>query len=161
LEETLADELAMNPDTFKDRTDQDILSTLVHEMAHVWQHRYGHPSRGRYHNREWAGKMKALGLQPSSTGKVGGKETGQHVSHYIIDEGPYAQSYDRLARSGFKLTWNSRSPNTKRRESKVKYSCPGCQQNAWAKPDASLVCGHCQLPMESAAERSAVVAELA
>jgi hypothetical protein len=30
-------ELAMNPDTFAGRTDEEILSTLAHEMAHVWQ----------------------------------------------------------------------------------------------------------------------------
>src|SRR3954465_2841153 len=32
-----AHELPMNPDTFTGRTDKEILSTLVHEMAHVWQ----------------------------------------------------------------------------------------------------------------------------
>jgi hypothetical protein len=28
----------LNPDAFVDRTDEYILSILVHEMAHVWQH---------------------------------------------------------------------------------------------------------------------------
>ena len=31
------DELALNPDAFVDRTDEQIVSTLVHEMVHVWQ----------------------------------------------------------------------------------------------------------------------------
>jgi hypothetical protein len=31
------DELALNPDTFGDHSDKDILSTLVHEMCHCWQ----------------------------------------------------------------------------------------------------------------------------
>src|SRR4029077_16897643 len=30
-------EVALNPDSFAGRTDGEILSTLVHEMAHVWQ----------------------------------------------------------------------------------------------------------------------------
>ncbi|HEX4166297.1 MAG TPA: SprT-like domain-containing protein [Bryobacteraceae bacterium] len=34
LENTTAHELAMNPDVFTGRTDELILSTLVHEMAH-------------------------------------------------------------------------------------------------------------------------------
>jgi hypothetical protein len=45
-----------------------ILSTLVHEMVHVWQETYGNPSRRGYHNRQWAEKMREVGLQPSSTG---------------------------------------------------------------------------------------------
>ena len=37
VENTTVHELAMNPDVFTGRSDQLILSTLVHEMAHVWQ----------------------------------------------------------------------------------------------------------------------------
>jgi hypothetical protein len=36
-----AHELAMNLDHF-DRSDTEILSTLVHEMVHAWQKSYGH-----------------------------------------------------------------------------------------------------------------------
>jgi predicted SprT family Zn-dependent metalloprotease len=36
-EKAAAHELAMNPDSFTGRTDEEILSTLAHEMAHVWQ----------------------------------------------------------------------------------------------------------------------------
>jgi hypothetical protein len=35
--------------------------------------------------------------------------------------------------------------------SKTKYSCPSCNQNAWAKPDSALVCGQCMEPMEAEA----------
>ena len=50
----------MNPKYFG-KTDVWILSVLVHEMAHVWQQEHGKPGRGRYHNKEWAAKMLALG----------------------------------------------------------------------------------------------------
>ena len=40
---------------------------LVHEMVHVWQEQYGHPASRGYHNKQWAAKMKAVGLQPSGT----------------------------------------------------------------------------------------------
>jgi transcription elongation factor Elf1 len=40
----------------------------------------------------------------------------------------------------------------KKRASKTKYTCPSCGLNAWAKPDAPLVCGDCQEPMQSKAD---------
>jgi hypothetical protein len=69
-----AHELALNPDGFDKRSDEDILSVLVHEMAHVWQQVYGKPGCGRYHNRQWAEKMKEIGLYPSDTAEPGGKK---------------------------------------------------------------------------------------
>ena len=86
IDETAVHELALNPDTFSGRTDEMILSTLAHEMAHVWQQTHGKPSRRGYHDRQWAAKMREIGLQPSSTGETGGKETGQNVSQYICPE---------------------------------------------------------------------------
>jgi hypothetical protein len=40
----------LNPDHFG-RTDELILSTLVHEMAHVWQKTHGKMPRRDNHNR--------------------------------------------------------------------------------------------------------------
>jgi hypothetical protein len=82
----LTDEIALNPSHFHDRAAADVLSTLAHEMVHLWQHHHGSPGRGRYHNREWAAHMKEIGLHPSSTGQEGGDETGDRVSHYILPE---------------------------------------------------------------------------
>ena len=138
-------ELAMNPDHFG-RTDEEILSTLVHEMCHLWQHTHGTSPRKSYHDREWAAKMKEIGLFPSSTAAPGGKETGQKVSHYIVAGGPFAQAFARLQASGFELRWQSRADDQERQKkaaSKTKYTCPQCNQNAWAKPGAALICGVC------------------
>jgi hypothetical protein len=121
-----------------------ILSTLVHEMVHVWQETYGEPSRRGYHNRQWAEKMQAVGLQPSSTGEPGGMETGQAMSHYILQEGKYAGAFAKLAGSGLQLHWQSvQSGRGAKVSSKRKFTCPECQQNAWAKPGAVLICGSC------------------
>jgi len=30
-----------------------------------------------------------------------------------------------------------------KKASKTKFTCPECGQNAWAKPDAALICGDC------------------
>lgn len=85
-------ELALNPDSFVGQTDEQVCQTLVHEMAHCWQQAHGTPPRRGYHDAQWAGKMKAIGLQPSSTGAVGGKEVGQHMLDYIIPGGPFARA---------------------------------------------------------------------
>jgi hypothetical protein len=139
-----AHELALNPDTFAGRTDAMILSTLVHEMAHVWQQTYGEPPRRGYHDRQWAGKMREIGLQPTSTGEPGGKETGQSVTHYIIPEGRYAKAYAKLAATGFQLHWQSiPAVAGAKKSSKTKFTCTDCGQNAWAKPGALLICGEC------------------
>jgi predicted SprT family Zn-dependent metalloprotease len=61
-------ELALNPDGFIGQSDAQVCQTLVHEQVHLWQHAFGKPSGRGYHNTEWAAKMKAVGLQPSSTG---------------------------------------------------------------------------------------------
>ena len=143
-------ELALNPNTFVARSDIEILSVLVHEQVHVWQHTYGTPSRRNYHNREWADHMQALGLYPSSTGEPGGKETGQRVSHWIVPEGVYARAYAQLEATGFCLHWQSKPDESAARgkkASKTKYTCPDCGLNAWAKPDVVLVCGGCDTPL--------------
>lgn len=144
--DTTAHELALNPDTFGDRTDEEILSTLAHEMAHVWQETHGKPPTRCYHDKQWAAKMKEIGLQPTDTGEPGGKETGQKVTHYIIPGGPYERAFSILKGKGFRLNWQSapQSAQAKAKSaSKTKFTCPNCEQNAWAKPDASLLCGVC------------------
>lgn len=144
------DEIALNPDGFVFRTDAEILSTLVHEMCHLWQHHYGKPSRSGYHNFEWATKMIEVGLMPTATGLVGGKMTGQNMTHMMIPDGAFLKAYRRLvSQRGYKLTWQSAPEvptsllGAKKRASKTKYTCPNCGANAWAKPGAMLICGHC------------------
>jgi hypothetical protein len=146
IEKSAVHELALNPDTFTKRTDEMILSTLAHEMAHVWQETHGEPSRRGYHNQEWADKMREIGLQPTSTGEPGGMETGQSMTHYIIPGGRYSKAFEKLASTGFQLHWQSVSASGQgrgKKSSKTKFSCPDCGQNAWAKPGARLICGEC------------------
>jgi predicted SprT family Zn-dependent metalloprotease len=146
--ERRTDEIALNPGTFAGQSDHDILSTLVHEMVHHWQAHFGKPGRGRYHNGEWADAMEAIGLVASDTGKPGGRRVGQRMTHYVVTDGPFDVACNELLAAGVRLEWQSRDPRHPRtRSSKTKYTCPGCGLNAWAKPDAALVCGDCRRPM--------------
>jgi hypothetical protein len=149
LDKSAAHELALNPDGFVGETDKKICSTLVHEQAHVWQHVHGKPSARGYHNKQWAAKMRSIGLQPSSTGMPGGRETGQRMSHYILDDGAFSLSYDELAATGWKLNLQSahRPPSRGGGKNKTKFICPDCGQNAWGKADLRITCTSCGLEM--------------
>jgi SprT-like family len=142
-------ELALNPDAFINQSDEQVCQTLVHEMAHVWQHAFGKPAARGYHNKEWAAKMRAVGLQSSSTGMVGGKETGQKMMDYIIPDGPFTTAYAKLAATGWKLNLQSaHRPGAKGgTNSKTKFTCPSCGQNAWGKPDLAILCKPCGADM--------------
>ena len=148
-------EIALNPDTFQTRTDKEILSTLVHEMVHLWQHVFGKPGRGRYHNAQWAKKMRELGLHPSDTGEAGGKEIGDRVSHYIVDCGLFdGAATDFLKQHGHAILWysgeiseNDKTKKTKSSSNRTKFICASCELSAWAKPSAKLKCGECDAVM--------------
>jgi hypothetical protein len=149
-------ELALNPDAFINQSDEQVVQTLVHEMTHVWQHHHGKPAARGYHNKEWAAKMKAIGLQPSSTGMPGGKETGQKMLDYIIPDGPFTTAYGRLAATGWKLNLQSaHRPGPKGgTSSKTKFTCSACGQNAWGKPDLAIICKLCGIDMLAPAPAS-------
>ena len=156
---TIRDEIALNPAHFVTRNVAEVLSTLVHEMVHLWQHHYGKPSRSGYHNSEWATKMETVGLMPTHSGRPGGQRTGQHMTHYIQDNGRFAQVCQQLLTCGFLLSWHDRTqeetrvsgggddpnrPRAKTTGRRTKYTCPSCGLNAWAKPRIVLLCGTCQ-----------------
>jgi predicted SprT family Zn-dependent metalloprotease len=150
-----ADEIALNPSHFRERTTEQNLSTLVHEMVHLWQHHFGKPSRTGYHNKEWAAMMKAVGLIPSDTAAPGGKETGQHVSHYIEAYGAFNRACAELVKRGFIVPyvelWTEGEEKTRKKKaaSKTKYTCSSCDLNVWGKPEIKVICGECMEAMEA------------
>jgi predicted SprT family Zn-dependent metalloprotease len=147
----IADEIALNPEHMAERPVEASLGTLVHEMVHLWDHHHGKPARGGYHSKTWAAKMEEVGLIPSSTGAPGGKKTGQKVSHYIAEGGPFARHCAELIAAGWKMPYVQTPTATKetkaKKASKTKFTCPCCQANAWAKPVSKLICGECEEPM--------------
>ena len=160
-------EVALTPDGFTGNKDEKILSTLVHEMVHVWQQENGKPGRGRYHNREWALKMCTIGLMPSTTGKPGGAVTGESVSHYILEGGRFAVACGAFL-NRYRLAWESAvvrandtfgdgtrvagespdgsdTPGKSAKQTRTKFTCPNCGLNVWAKPDALVDCHQCSI----------------
>lgn len=152
-------EISLTPSTLY-REPLEVFSTLVHEMVHLWQFEFGKPSRGGYHNKEWAAKMEEVGLIPSDTGRPGGKRTGQRMTHYIQVGGPYEQAFGQMP-SEYTLpftSWDgeqlkgvlgggsgkngSPNPTVAKKKAKTKYSC-SCGNNVWGKPELKIWCETC------------------
>ncbi|HVJ35163.1 MAG TPA: SprT-like domain-containing protein [Terriglobia bacterium] len=156
------DEIALNPTYFALLPVFESLSTLVHEQVHQWQERHGKPGRGRYHNKEWAAKMEAVGLMPSDTGEPGGKKVGDRVSHYVIEGGAFDHVAGKLLATGYLIPWadsaaeaegedgaEGESGKRKNKSNRLKFTCPDCGANAWGKPDLKLICGACRVDFVS------------
>jgi predicted SprT family Zn-dependent metalloprotease len=163
------DEVALNPSWFVVRTVPQTLSTLAHEMVHLWQYHFGDPGRRAYHNREWADRMESIGLMPSNTGKPGGRRVGEKMTHYILEDGPFDRACRELMTREFTLSWLDRFPpqppshalaaaltggsasaaalarvtpvQAENRSHRVKYRCPSCAAQVWGKPGMKLLCG--------------------
>ena len=156
-EDKIVHEIALNPDCFLAVVPtEETLSTLGHEMAHLWQEELGKKKpRKAYHNKEWADKMEEIGLMPSNTGENGGKRTGQKMLDYIIEGGPFAIACKRFLEEVKDAVLINAVPRVQlatagdKKKVKACFECLTCKQKAWAKPTAKLKCGDCDRDMLS------------
>lgn len=170
-DKSTTDEIALNPSYFGVVPLLEILQTIVHEMAHAWQFHFGEPGRRGYHNKEWAEKMEAIGLMPSSTGQPGGAKTGEKMADYAIEGGPFMVATAELLTTDFRISWLDRvtpaqsgvvsilngseggeddedselagmlTPAAGSRSNRDKYRCPCCKAQVWGKPGLVVLCG--------------------
>ncbi len=79
---------------------------------------------------------------PSSTGKPGGKRTGDRVSHYIVEGGPFEVACRAFLAKHPGLLWGDRPVDRSGSGGKrSKYVCPEDGVAAWARPGITLLCG--------------------
>jgi hypothetical protein len=121
---------------------KNVMATLVREMVHLWQEKYGKPSSKWYFNQEWAGKMKEIGLIPSTTGLPGGKQTGQGVKHFIEPDGRFERAFQEMPPAHL---WPFRTSAFESRKvrgysGKEMYRCSGCGTKIWGKKGLGLMC---------------------
>lgn len=145
MQRAALDEISLAPEELE-RAPIEILGTLVHEMAHLWQQHFGKPSRSGYHNKQWAEKMKEIGLQPIAVGPnvKDGAETGQKCTHSIIE----ADRFDVAAKKFLEaatLDWYGVrvQPKAASNKNKTKYEC-SCGNNIWGKAGLRVVCEDCE-----------------
>lgn len=165
-------EISINPNTFG-QGKVYIISTLVHEMAHLWQQEFGEPGAKGYHNREWANKMISIGLIPSDTGQEGGKQIGCKMSDYVETGGVLERLIDELPSEIWlpfetmeiltieqlqdaleleddpvkieEIEEKIKEIETANKKVKSKYKCGGCGVSVWGKGNLNLICEDCEM----------------
>ena len=150
-------EISLNPDYILEdgeRTDKEVYSTLVHEMCHLWQEYDGSAPRRCYHNKDFSKKMESVGLITSDTGEVGGKRTGQHMTHYIVEGGVFDKAFQEMSQellipchALFALKGEAKKKIKKARPKTATYLCPKCGATVKGKEGTNVICGDCMEPM--------------
>jgi len=143
-------EIALNPDTFNERTDTEILATLVHEQCHLAQHLFGDAPKSNYHDKEFAKFMYDVGLIPTSNGEINGKRTGVKIST-LIQEGGLFEKFCGAFLISNKINVQSTKEieieKKSRKKTRQKLVCPSCMENARARIGMKLICGECNETM--------------
>ena len=84
-----------------------------------------------------------------------------------MPDGPFDAAVNKLLTRGFTITWTEQPPRTAqgavegtdedektpaepKSGKRVKYTCPRCRLNAWARHEARLICGADMATMEPA-----------
>lgn len=148
---TSAPEFRLNPIEFRDAT----LETKCMELLKLLEHlRQGKTARTNYHDRDYASGIRERGLQTHRLGNPD-KETGEQVTLSVIAGGKFEKLVSRKVESGFDFSWaiheeekllkdpqnkGEAEENETRSGKRVKYTCPQCDLNAWAKHEAKVGC---------------------
>lgn len=151
---TLA-EINLNPIFLIQGNIKDVCSTLVHEMVHLWQFYFGKFGKHGYHNKEFSKKMESVGLITSSTGEEGGERLGKKMTHYILKDGLFFESYKKIKKNK-KFPWlmnldKIKLGKTKKAKVDLKtnikqtYFCPTCDIRVWGKRGLAIICSNCNI----------------
>ena len=171
--------MAINP-FYLNRDVDDILSTICHELCHVYENAYVHIPRGGYHDKQWAELMLACGLEPIYNNK---SKTSVH--HKIIEGGAFEKfiedfkkehddnyfnivEYSRIVETTTKKALgiedgdenedgepkpdNADKPVKKYNRNKIKYVCPKCDAKVWGKAGLHITCTDCDCEFEEETE---------
>lgn len=125
-DDNVISEISINPDSMFNREVKEVFSTLVHEMCHLWQMLYGKPSKGNYHNGEFAKKMEDIGLMTSQSGMPEGKRTGSPMTHYIVEDGKFDKAFTIIKDVKIPFIGIPDPGKEKPKGGYVKFICPNC-----------------------------------
>lgn len=141
----MLDEISLVPE-WTGREPREVLSSIVHEMAHFRDHLDGTAAKGGYHGRSWFKIMARLGLPGKALSK-----TMLKVTHDIEDDGAFDRAYRAMPRDLLLpfitarpkvLAWDKKTTLQGKR---VRYECPGCGNIVRGKTGMRLRCVDCDL----------------
>lgn len=161
--EPVCHEIGLNPVEHHQRNTLFTLSTLVHEMCHLYVQQSGNAKVKPYHCKHWHKIMLQVGLIPIIIDGKGNplltkdgepKETGKNATHEEDPNGAFMEEYNALLATGFDIVWSRipdpvapKSAKPPKPKARVKHVCPKCDEYAVAKREHSLTCKPCKKEM--------------
>ena len=141
---SLIDVISLDSRTASERPLKELLSTLAHEMCHQYVCRVindGKATGG--HGGDWRREMLRIGLPPIQIGA-----TWRSATHSIASDGLFAEVFAKHEAQLKALPWQEcvKQANRGRGLDRVRFQCPTCGSNAWARAAALLMCGNCSTP---------------
>ena len=161
---------------YLDRDVSAILSTICHELCHIYENAYIHIPRGGYHDRQWVELMEGCGLTPvflnKSKTSVSTKiaEGGAFEEFVKTFKEKHGEDYFNIVEYSIEIEHktkvalgieegedtedsspkadNADKPVKKYNRNKVKYTCPDCGMHLWGKSNLSIICGECNMKLE-------------
>ena len=152
---------------YVDRPIKNVVSTLLHEMTHIYNLMHGiqDTSRnGQYHNKRFKEKAESVGLVISHDERNGWSHTqpSEELTVYIQEKkwkditlvrsnGVYIPSDPEDESQGDSESSGSSEDGRKIRKpsSTRKYICPACGQSIRATKVVNIICGDCNTKMLS------------
>lgn len=141
-----------------DRPIENVVSTLLHEMVHIYHlmNNIQDCSRGgTYHNRKFKEKAESVGLIINKDSRIGWSltEPSEELIEYIISQGwtdilINRQESIRIGGvSGGSSGDSSGHKPTRKPSSTRKYICPCCGNSVRATKEINIICGDCMKQM--------------
>lgn len=167
--------MGINP-YYLNRSVPEILSTICHELCHIYEHAYIHIPRGGYHDKNWDALMRDCGLEP-----IYMNSSRTAVSHKIIVDGvfeTFAKNFEKEngedffniveysakleddvrkalgiedgedGEDGTPRPDNADKKIKKYNRNKIKYTCPTCGLKMWGKSGLKIMCCECSEVLE-------------
>lgn len=165
--------MAINPD-YLNRDVGEIISTICHELCHVYENAYLHIPRGGYHDKQWAELMTECGLEPiyNNTSKTSVHHKAikdgvfeEYIKQFKEEHGEdffnivsYSSEIQRKTRKALGIEEgegedepkpdNADKPVKKYNRNKIKYVCASCGMKVWGKSGLSIRCNECDYDLE-------------
>lgn len=144
---TARHEINISVDFLGERTVIETITTLMHEMAHLYniQHEIKDTTRsGLYHNKEFKKTAEAHGLMVSRMEKTGWSYTRPKESTILwIEKNITIKSFGIFKRTAE----DKGNRKTTAKQSYKKYICPACGLIVRATKECNIACMDCDEPM--------------